>query len=63
MNLGYLWPIKYTKASEESRCETLRMELLFALYSHSKSILVYLSGISRSEIERAIVFLVTMIHV
>lgn len=59
MNSGYLWPVTYTRANRNGKCETLRMEIQLALYSSSKSILLYFSEVDASSICKTIVSLVS----
>ena len=55
MERGYLWSFHYTRCKTNGKCENLRMEIQFAVYSKTKNILMYFSEVDKSIINKVIV--------
>ena len=55
MERGYIWSIHYTRYNNNGKCENLRMEIQFAVYSKTKNILMYFSEVDKSIINKVIV--------
>ena len=55
MERGYIWSIYYTRCNNNGKCENLRMEIQFAVYSKTKNILMYFSEVDKSIINKVIV--------
>lgn len=56
MESGYLWSVTLTRSNASGKCETLRMELQFALYAKTKNILLYFGEVSKTTISKSIVW-------
>lgn len=55
MNTGYSWPVVYTRRSQDGRCETLRMELQFSVYTDTKDIYIYFCETDNKKVTRSYV--------
>lgn len=55
MNTGYSWSVVYTRRSQDGRCETLRMELQFSIYTDTKDIYIYFCESDNKKITRSYV--------
>ena len=55
MHSGYIWPVSYTRSNKSGKCETLKMEVQFAVYSTSRNLLFYFSEVDTTSICKTIV--------